>query len=131
MKFKSYSKEVKAQILEASETSLEAVGLEAQRDVTLKITSNQQVDTGRMRASVTYIVGDKKGGIRADNFGNTHNEDLPEGKLKKNILHVGTNVEYAPAQEKRRPFLGPTIKNNMKKYSNMANDIFIKLMGRG
>ncbi|HSH36082.1 hypothetical protein [Schnuerera sp.] len=128
--YKSYKKEILEAIKEASETSLEAVGLEAQRDVTLKITGNKQVDTGRMRASVTYVAGDKKGQVTADLQGNIHSEDNPQGQLSKDTLHIGSNVKYAPKQEKTRPFLEPTVKNNMKRYSDMMQDIFTKLVGK-
>lgn len=128
--YKSYKKEVEQAIKDAMETSLEAVGLEAQRDVTLRITDNKQVDTGRMRASVTYVAGGKLGTVSADNEGVTHGEDNPRGNLPKDTLHIGTNVRYAPKQEKKKPFLTPVVKNNMKRYTDMMGDIFAKSVSK-
>ena len=129
-KYKSYKKEVLQAMKEASESSLEAVGLEAQRDVSLKITDNKQVDTGRMRASVTYIAGDKSGKVQADNEGNVHSEDNPNGTLPKDTLHIGSNVKYAIKQEKVKPFLNATVNSNMKRYTDMMTDIFTKLVSK-
>lgn len=102
--YKSYRGEVEQAMKEAMQTSLEAVGLEGQRDVTMKITDNKQVDTGRMRASISYIQEDKS-------------------------VHIGTNVEYAPMQEKINPFLTPAIKNNMDRYADVIQSIFSGLVG--
>lgn len=131
MAYKSYKKQVKERMREAGLIALEAVGLEAQRDVSIKITDNGQVDTGRMRASITYITGDRVGDIRPDKNGVTHNEDRPRGKLKDNVLHIGTNVNYAIWQEKKIPFLEVTIIKNMVKYQNMISQIYAKIMNRG
>jgi hypothetical protein len=128
MKYKSYKKDVLKKMKQASNVALEATGLEAQRDITNKITANTQVDTGRMRASITYITGDKKGDIKTDNYGIKHNEDKPFGKLPDDTLHIGTNVKYAMYQEKFKPFLKPSIINNFRKYSKMMNEIFAKVM---
>lgn len=129
-KYKSYRKEVEERLKQASETSLEAVGLEAQRDVTLKITDNKQVDTGRMRASVTYIAGEKQGKVKPDLMGIVHAMDNPTGTLPKNTLHVGSNVHYSIWQEKKKPFITPIFQNNIKQYTDMMMDIYVRLVGK-
>src|SRR5690554_7881096 len=101
MKYKSYKDDVIKRLKEASMTALETTGLEAQRDVNMKITANRQVDTGRMRASVTYIAGSKLGKVMPDLSGTTHSEDNPKGSLPEDTLHIGTNVHYAIWQEKK------------------------------
>lgn len=130
MKYKSYKDEVIKRMKEAAESSLEATGQEAQRDVILKVTANQQVDTGRMRASVTYVAGKKRGSILPDLKGKLHNEDNPKGSLPEDTLHIGTNVHYAIWQEKKQPFLAPVIKNNLKRYTEMMESIFAQVMQR-
>ena len=130
MKYKSYKDDVRKRLKEASMTALEATGLEAQRDVNMNITANQQVETGRMRASVTYIAGSKLGKVMPDIKGIVHSEDNPKGVLPEDTLHIGTNVHYAIWQEKKNPFLTPTVKNNMKKYTDMMGKIFAQVMQR-
>lgn len=130
MAYKSYKDDVLKRIKEASMTSLEATGQEAQRDVILKVTNNKQVDTGRMRASVTYIAGKKRGNVMPDLLGKVHSEDSPRGSLPEDTLHIGTNVHYAIWQEKKNPFLAPTIKNNIKKYTDMIQVVFAQVMQR-
>jgi len=128
MGYKSYRKEVDKKMDKAITDSLEAVGLQAQRNVTLKIKQNRQVDTGRMRASVTYVTGDKRGNINADLSGVLHGGDKPKGILPKNTLHIGTNVKYAIWQEKINPFLKPAIINFKKQYVKLFQSVFERVM---
>jgi hypothetical protein len=70
------------------------------------------VDTGRLRASITFATPDEIGKV-----GHKAKGYEPTGKTK-DTLHVGTNVEYAPAMElgqNRKPFLKPAIANNVSK----------------
>lgn len=128
MKYESNRNKIDQAMQKAAMDALEAVGLEAQRDLTLKITDNKQVDTGRLRASMTYVAGDRVGNIKADNKGILHNEDKPSGKLDYGTLHIGSNVHYAQKQEKAKPYLVPTVKSNISKYRNMIQDIYKKLV---
>ena len=124
MKYKSFANEVVEAMNAASETALEGTGLEIQRDITNKITINKQVDTGRMRASVTYVAGNKVGNVGKE----AEPQDKPSGSLSQDTLHVGSNVEYAPAQEKANPFLQPIISKNIGRYTDMLSDIYTKLV---
>lgn len=66
-----YKKAMTEQVLAA----LEAVGLEAEGDAKLELEHDpRRIDTGRLRNSITHVVGEDEGGHAA---------------------YIGTNVEYA------------------------------------
>lgn len=84
---------------------LVAWGIKAVSLATSIITKKGAVDTGRLRASITYnIEGD-------------------------NTMCLGTPVEYGKYVElgtykmKARPFILPAIKDNMNEYKSIANNI--------
>lgn len=53
------------------------------------------VDTGRLRASISYILPDGEQGSKEDNSKNQHAGDKLSGKADKDSVFVGSNVEYA------------------------------------
>lgn len=58
------------------------------------------VDTGRLRNSISYMTQSKQGGQNSKNGEKAKAEDYaPRGLPDKNSVYIGTNVEYAPAQE--------------------------------
>lgn len=60
------------------------------------------VDTGRLRNSISYITQTKQGGQNTQQKAKAKTEDYaPRGIPEKNAVYIGTNVEYAPAQEYR------------------------------
>lgn len=68
------------------------IGAEIQMDTQRNITSNGQVDTGNMRASVGYEV---------------------TGSGSQTVTEVGSNVVYTPFQEAINPFLAPAVESNL------------------
>lgn len=127
--FKSYKRDVEKAIEEGIRDGLNLVGLQLQAQASRNITNQGQVDTGRMRASITYVTEDVKGKIASDNKGITHNSDKASGKAPKKSLYIGSNVEYAPQQEKRNSFIKRAVtqqKNNISKLINGAIERSLK-----
>jgi HK97 gp10 family phage protein len=88
--------------------ALEAVGLQAEGDVKrtmARYSPKPIVDTGRLMNSITHSVDESD-----------------------NTAVVGTNVEYAPYVEygtsktKAKPFLKPTIQENLPQYKEIFED---------
>lgn len=108
IRFEDNSKEAKQAIEKARNKGYLAVGLFLQGISSLL----SPVDTGRLRASITFATPEEIGKVGAKAKG-----DQPTGKTD-NTLQLGTNVEYAPEMElgrKARPFLKPAIANNIGK----------------
>lgn len=58
------------------------------------------VETGRLRNSITYATEEYSGqGSYQDDEGNTYNDATVKGTVEKNVVVIGTNVEYAKAVE--------------------------------
>lgn len=125
---------------EGIELLLEAIGLEAEGDVVIKISSpgwipKEPIDTGRLKGSITHQVA-----------------------MKDQAVHIGTNVKYAPYVEfgtgdqgtgtgkkwryrdeegkwhqtsgmKARPFLRTAMVDNLKKYKQIAADSLAAVFG--
>lgn len=53
------------------------------------------VNTGRLRASISYILPDGEQGSKEDSSENQHAGDKLSGKADKDSVFVGSNVEYA------------------------------------
>lgn len=120
------SEMVKQATAEAIKTALESVGMQARARAVEKITENGSIDTGNLRNSIDYAVGDD------------------------NVLYLGTNVEYAPyvefghKQKKGRyvpaigkrlvadevpakPFLRPAIENYINEYKQIIENVLRQL----
>lgn len=94
-----------AQTEEAIRTALETVGVQAQAQATAEITSQGAVDTGRLRASITYAVSGDSAREHAysDDLGNGYTQPVGDaGDEKDHTLYLGTNVNYAPLTYRRR-----------------------------
>lgn len=89
----SNKREVQRLTAEAIQRGLEAAGMEA---VTLTHRPKEQggtpVDTGRLRNSIAWAVGNASGG----------GDDSPSGTIEDGVLVIGTNVEYAELIEEGR-----------------------------
>ena len=103
MNYKSYKPDVLKALDQAKGKSYELVGESARTGVVDRITKQEQVDTGYMRNSVDYVVKGQKTitvtdnkGIRKDTFTLSNDNDS---------VIVGSAAEYAPFQDKKKPFL--------------------------
>ncbi len=117
MKYKSNKKDVEKALHKGTKNGLIKVGLFLQGAASLL----SPVDTGRLRASITYVVEDVIGDVKRDKNGVKHPDDKPNGTVKRNTLHFGSNVDYAPFQEKQNPFLEPAIKKAKRKIEDIIN----------
>jgi len=126
---KIYLDEVSSAIEEGIKEGLNLVGLQLQSQAIRNITNQGQVDSGRMRASITYVTEDVKGEIASDNKGVTHNKDRASGSAPTKSLYIGSNVEYAPQQEKVNSFIERAVtqqKSNIGKLMNEAMERSLK-----
>ena len=120
-------KRTQAELLKISRKILYLLGIKWLENVTREISSGfgkPIVDTGRLRASMSFITADVNGG----NSGvyNSKPTDQINGNAPKNSLIMGTNVEYASGIEtgtgkvSARPFLKNSIVNYAKDYKNIV-----------
>lgn len=104
VKVESYAKELKATVYDAAMRGLKSVGMES---VTLTHRQKEQggtpVDTGRLRNSIAWAVGNSSGGGSDGTGGGDKPLQAPEDWT----LAIGSNVEYAQIVEegggKRKP----------------------------
>jgi hypothetical protein len=69
--------------------------LDVQRDAKLIITNNKNVQTGRLRASISYATSEEKSQLESPATA-SDSVEVPTTSMKVNI---GTNVEYAQSIE--------------------------------
>lgn len=106
-----------------------ALGLKWQELATKIITANRIVDTGRLRASLSFVTPYKSSGENqfAPKPENAKNTDRLRGTSgEQNIVIVGSNVEYAAKQELNNPkgsFVKPAIMNYRDAYKNLLEQI--------
>lgn len=120
--YKSYKKDVEKAMKHGYENGLIKVGLLMQRIGAEILTKFGHVDTGRLRASLTYVVGYKVGKLGRDKRGVKHSQDKPKGRVRDKELHVGTNVEYAAKIERLHSFIKNPVKLNIKKINEILNE---------
>ena len=121
--------EVLKALKERTEDCLYLMGTRAVEGAVRSITkgANQAVDTGRLRASISFVTPQKQSGqvtAQTPKAGQTiegnplKQGDLLDGKAPKDSVYVGTNVEYAQfvhngtSRMAGRPFLTDGIQNN-------------------
>lgn len=127
MKHKSYYKEVEKKLNQAGREALEEIGLDLIRFATLIITANGNIDTGRLRASISAVVEDKT-------FENEQylsagkSEDKPRGNAGKLSLQYGTNVHYGVWIEKRFPFIKPAFLMNKPVYQKRLDEKYQEVL---
>lgn len=134
VKLENNKKKVLNDFNEQCEVGLYKMGLLWLSNVTEIITSrysnarggNGIVDTGRLRASMSFITSqfsDKNKSVKESN-----SKDYVKGKANDNQLIVGTNVEYGnyiesgTSKQKARPFLKPSLLENTKDYEKIFKD---------
>ena len=127
---------IKEQTEEAIITALQTVGVQAQAHATAEITAQGAVDTGRLRASITFAVsGDSaRQHNYTDDLGNNYSEPVQgAGESTDHTLYLGTNVEYAPYVElgtskmPARPFIRPAVENHLSEYQQIFEQTLSKI----
>lgn len=107
------------------EKLLYLIGLEWQKIVTEILTDKNIVDTGRLRASMSFITN--KSSHEGVPVKETKKNDFLRGRANKDELIVGSNVEYAEKQEltnRKGDFLRPSLLEHQKTYQNIAEMVF-------
>lgn len=114
----------------ATERALTRIGLQAERGVKERLTSQGQVDTGFLRNSITYAIsgeGAATSSYKADKGkgnkppkSNTYQGTAPKDKDKS--VYVGTNVEYAMFVENRKSYLRDGVTAQNEVFKNIIED---------
>lgn len=127
--YKSYRKEVDARMKKANNSGLILMGEFFISAIVLAMTRLGIVDTGRLRASMSYVVG------KVTSFGKLHHSkdkiersDKPVGEAEQNKLVIGSNVNYSYYQEKLRPHIKPSVLNNIEQARKLFNEAYEKEM---
>ena len=117
IKFEDNSPEFRKALEQASERILFEWGQLGVEGAVDEIThgSNQAVDTGRLRASISFVTAEGDKGTGASPVANSKGSDTLDGKAEKNSVYIGSNVEYAEYvhdgthKMNARPFLRASI----------------------
>lgn len=128
------SREIEREFESAVDRALIRIGLQAESFMKQKISSYPVVDTGLLRASLTFAVSGDEAHIksyRADTgtetgsySGTAPNESDPN----KKSVYIGTNVEYAAINElgghgrAGRPFIKPAASEHSDVYRRILED---------
>lgn len=94
------SPQVKQQFDYAVKRALYAIGITIQKGATESISGlytkeNKAVDTGRLRASISFITPDQRSPAMAAKPATAVSSDTLSGRAPENTLIFGTNVSYA------------------------------------
>lgn len=106
-----------------------AIGFKWLELATKTITVNKVVDTGRLRASLSFITPYKSSGENP--FAEKAKESKASDRLRgtsgeDNVVVVGSNVSYAKKQElenKKGSFIKPAILEYREDYKNVIEEI--------
>ena len=119
---------------EATERALYAIGVKAVEGSVDAISGRYDikpaVDTGRLRASISFITPTQKGGSGQPKPANAQAGDELTGTSEKNTVVVGSNVEYAEkvhngdSKMAARPFLREGIDKTKDKMREQVTKIF-------
>lgn len=107
---------------EQVEQALIAIGEEAESYAKDTLTKLKAVDTGRLRASVTFKTETAQGTPEAEA---KEGDADARGNPEKYSVYIGTNVEYASiiengtSKREKRPFLRPAAANNTDRYKKL------------
>jgi len=130
--YKSHSKEMQKLMKKANHEALLMVGEFLISIIVLKMTKLKIVDTGRLRASITYVVG------KFSSFGKTKTiagkpeaEDKPIGEGLDDRIIIGTNVHYAAINEERKPYLRPSAVENIAEIKKLYREVYKGVMESG
>ena len=127
-RIEDHSDEFLKALEEQVEAGLTAIGIEAENAAKEIITEKGAVDTGRLRASITYAIAGEKAARETyqDDNGKTYDVDgkAPKRNGEAGVL-IGTNVDYGKYVElgttkmKERPFLKPAITQNAERFKEL------------
>lgn len=119
---------------DATERALYAIGIKAVEGSVDAISGRYDikpaVDTGRLRASISFITPTQKGGSGQPKPANAQAGDELTGTSEKNTVVVGSNVEYAEkvhngdSKMAARPFLREGIDQTKDKMEEQVRKIF-------
>ena len=128
------SKLVLEDLGEAMERALYAIGVKAVEGSVDAISGRYDikpaVDTGRLRASISFITPTQKGGSGQPKPANAQAGDELTGTAEQNTVVVGSNVEYAEyvhngtSRMAGRPFLREGIDKTKDQMQEQAEKIF-------
>lgn len=128
------SKIVLEDLGEAMERALYAIGVKAVEGSVDAISGRYDikpaVDTGRLRASISFITPTEKGDSGQPKPANAQAGDELTGTSEKNTVVVGSNVEYAEkvhngdSKMSGRPFITEGINRTKDKMQEQAEKIF-------
>lgn len=135
VQFKDNSAAVKAQMDKNIAKTLESIGLHWQRRATEEATAMGVVDTGRFRASLSYITPEKESGLnsQAPKAPDSVSNDALSGRAPEKTVIVGSNVSYSvPLELGTAKTTGrPTIRNSVLNYQSEYQEIATKNLGEG
>ena len=122
------------ELSEATERALYAIGVKAVEGSVDAISGRYDidpaVDTGRLRASISFITPTEKGDSGQPKPANAQAGDELSGGSEKNTVVVGSNVEYAEkvhngdSKMAGRPFITEGINKTKDQMQEQAEKIF-------
>lgn len=134
IRVESNSKIVFDALEEEKERALYAIGIKAVEGsvdaISGKYDIDPAVDTGRLRASISFITPTEQGGSGMMKPKNAQTGDELTGKAEQNTVVVGSNVEYAEkvhngdSKMAGRPFLREGIDKTKDKMREQVTKIF-------
>ena len=123
-----------SELEKATERALYAIGVKAVEGSVNAISGRYDikpaVDTGRLRASISFITPTEKGGSGQPKPANAQAGDDLTGTAEQNTVVVGSNVEYAEyvhngtSKMAARPFLREGIDKTKNQMQEQAEKIF-------
>ena len=133
VKFENNSAEALDALKRDTERALYAMGVKSVEGAVEAISGgyglDPAVDTGRLRASISFITPEDKGD-GGQSSANEQAGDKLEGSAEQNTTIVGSNVEYASyvhngtSRMAGRPFLREGIDRNKKQMQEQIEKIF-------
>lgn len=134
IRFEDNSQLMLGELESATERALYAIGVKAVEGSVDAISGRYDidpaVDTGRLRASISFITPTEKGGSGQPKPANAQARDELSGSSEKNTVVVGSNVEYAErvhngdSKMAGRPFITEGINKTKDKMREQAEKIF-------
>ena len=134
IRFEDNSKLMLSELESATERALYAIGVKAVEGsvdaISGKYSVDPAVDTGRLRASISFITPTEQGGSGQPKPPNAQARDELSGSSEKNTVVVGSNVEYAEyvhngtSRMPGRPFLREGIDKTKGDMERQAEKIF-------
>ena len=126
---------IRAELDKDIERALYAIGVKAVEGAVRSISgqytpSNQAVDTGRLRASISFITAGGDSGAGAAQVPESKSGDRLNGKAEANTVVIGSNTSYAEFvhngthKMRSRPFLREGIDNTKGEMEEIVKDIF-------